>query len=360
MQVQLRAANVAPRVLLLTGPSPFQTAIARGVLDGGGRLVGIAEPCGTPLTGAQVWRRRVRRMVRNRWPPNLASRLLFACDARGSGLANLIDELKVDLMIVSRWSVLRPEIFEKPPLGTVNTHVSLLPELRGGDPIPGALLAGLRRTGVTIHFIDAGIDTGDIILQRRLPIFPQDTQEGICARAAKQIRLMYAQVIRRFRSGCVPRRRQDSSNSFYFTWRRYFGSALNEALPVDWHAPAWLIARVTRLCQCSTSWQGSRLEIVETRMTGKGRAASARPGEVIAGHDGELTVAAGEGLVDVVLGPSTAVSNHVRSASFPALLSGQTFESATWPRWREFVAWARRLPSSEKLPHSTGESTARG
>jgi methionyl-tRNA formyltransferase len=90
-----------------------------------------------------------------------------------------MDQLRAwapDLIVVSAFGqILRPDVLEMPRLGCINVHGSLLPRWRGAAPIQAAILAGDQETGITIMKMDAGVDTGPILGQRSIPIFPGDT-----------------------------------------------------------------------------------------------------------------------------------------------------------------------------------------
>lgn len=86
-----------------------------------------------------------------------------------------LSRLKPDLIYVWSYPLILPEeILEIPKFGCVNVHLGLLPEYRGVNGVRWALLNGEQTTGVTIHFMDAGIDTGDIIARVSFPILPTD------------------------------------------------------------------------------------------------------------------------------------------------------------------------------------------
>ncbi len=81
-----------------------------------------------------------------------------------------------DIIVVSAFGQILPkEILELPRFGCINVHASLLPKYRGASPIQEAILQGDPITGVTIMQMDEGLDTGDILLQKELPISPEDT-----------------------------------------------------------------------------------------------------------------------------------------------------------------------------------------
>lgn len=80
----------------------------------------------------------------------------------------------------------------------INVHPSLLPKFPGREAWTQALAAGEERTGCTVHFVDAGVDTGEIIAQREVPILPNDTPASLHARIQLAERELYPQVIAQF------------------------------------------------------------------------------------------------------------------------------------------------------------------
>lgn len=85
-----------------------------------------------------------------------------------------LKELKPDLGIVVAYRILPREVYTIPQLGTFNLHASLLPKYRGAAPIQWALINGEKVTGVTTFFLEEKVDTGNIILQREVPIDDED------------------------------------------------------------------------------------------------------------------------------------------------------------------------------------------
>lgn len=87
-----------------------------------------------------------------------------------------IIKLKPDLIVTCAYGQIIPEvILNLPRLGCINVHASLLPKLRGGSPLHHAIIDGYDKTGVTIMYMDKGMDTGDIITQEEIPILKTDT-----------------------------------------------------------------------------------------------------------------------------------------------------------------------------------------
>lgn len=128
--------------------------------------------------------------------------------------AELVEQLKAlqaDIFIVIAYRILPQSIFSLPPLGTFNIHASLLPRFRGPAPIQRAIQAGQSSTGVTLFRINAGIDTGSVLMQRELGIAPQETTPQLYQRLS----LLGAQVLvdglEILGSGAAQLRTQDES-----------------------------------------------------------------------------------------------------------------------------------------------------
>jgi phosphoribosylglycinamide formyltransferase 1 len=90
---------------------------------------------------------------------------------RDLALADWLDERGVDLIVLAGYmQLLSPEFVERFPNRIVNVHPALLPSFPGLDAVGQALEHGVKVTGVTVHFVDAGVDSGPIILQREVPV----------------------------------------------------------------------------------------------------------------------------------------------------------------------------------------------
>lgn len=102
--------------------------------------------------------------------------LLQPHSINSSETLNELRKLRPDLLVVAAFGqLLRREVLSLPALGCVNVHASLLPKYRGAAPIPWAILHGERETGVTTFLMDEGMDTGPILLQRRVEIGEEET-----------------------------------------------------------------------------------------------------------------------------------------------------------------------------------------
>ncbi|MFC1683622.1 methionyl-tRNA formyltransferase [Candidatus Zixiibacteriota bacterium] len=96
-----------------------------------------------------------------------------------------LTELQADLFVVVAFRILPREVYTMPPKGTIDLHPSMLPRYRGAAPINWAIINGETETGVSVFFIGEKIDAGDIILQRPVPIGPEETAGELSHRLAR-------------------------------------------------------------------------------------------------------------------------------------------------------------------------------
>jgi len=122
--------------------------------------------------------------------------------------------LKPDAIIVVGYGRIIPQwMLDLPPLGDINLHASLLPKYRGAAPIQWAIANGEIVTGVTTMRIDAGLDTGDILLQRDLPINPEDTAETLAPRLATIGANLVVETLLGLQADTIHPRPQDNSHA---------------------------------------------------------------------------------------------------------------------------------------------------
>lgn len=109
-----------------------------------------------------------------------------------------------DILAVCGTGVIRAEVFALAPKGAVNIHTGITPEYRSADPIFWALYhSDLENVGVTIHYIDSGIDTGAIIYQERVPVYAGDSLEAISARCIRRGAELYVRALEDIANGTV-------------------------------------------------------------------------------------------------------------------------------------------------------------
>ncbi|WP_052887591.1 methionyl-tRNA formyltransferase [Thermogemmatispora carboxidivorans] len=206
---------------------------------------------------------------------------------------------RADLYIVTAFGQILPQaVLDQPRYGTVNIHASLLPKYRGVSPISEAILQGERETGVTIMLLDAGIDTGPILHQRRLPIDPDETTETLSAKLAELGATALLETLPRWIAGEITPQPQDESQASYTHLLR------KEDGQINWQRPAAWLARMVRAYTpwpgSYTFWHGKLLKILQAAaLTEAGSLPLGLPPGTVHGYtlaDEELlAVACGEG-----------------------------------------------------------------
>ncbi len=204
--------------------------------------------------------------------------------------ASLLEKLAPELIVVVAYGKLIPQsVLDIPKYGCVNVHASLLPKLRGAAPIQWSVINGEKETGVTTMQLDAGLDTGDILLVKKTKIEPNETSGELFDRLKVLGAELLIETIDAMLDGKLSPVEQDDSESTY-------ASMLNKSLsPVDWSKTAqqvhdhirglepWPVA-TTVINEKVVKLYGSRL----------GGYCGGRAGEVIC-SDKEFTVCCGDG-----------------------------------------------------------------
>ncbi|MCR4880732.1 MAG: methionyl-tRNA formyltransferase [bacterium] len=125
-------------------------------------------------------------------------------------LLKTVRELAPDIAFVCSYNYLLPkELYEIPKLGTLNFHPSLLPDYRGANPYFHAINNGETKTGITMHFLDEGFDTGDIVEQIEVPIYDNDTMGSLFSRQNELTGKLCVETVNKIERGeTLPRRKQ--------------------------------------------------------------------------------------------------------------------------------------------------------
>lgn len=214
---------------------------------------------------------------------------------RDPGFAADVRALDADLLVVVAFRILPPEVFSAARFGAFNLHGSLLPRWRGAAPIHRAVMAGDVETGVTTFFLKERVDTGDMILQRRIPIGPDDTTGEVYERLMRLGAEVVVETVRLVESGMVREMPQDERLACPAP------KVFREEAGIDWTRPAGSVHDFVRGLSpvpCAwTRWAQGELKIYRTARVVSPPAAA--PGTVVSVSDG-VVVACGEGAVRLV------------------------------------------------------------
>jgi len=203
--------------------------------------------------------------------------------------------LAPDLMILAYVTQIVPlALADVPRLGSICFHPSLLPRHRGGSAINWALIAGESATGVSVFWVDAGIDTGPLLLQRAVPIDPNDSAGSLYYQRVLPAGVtLVLDAVALIESGTAPRLVQDESRATYEPLCR------DAHARVDWAKPAGTVHDLIRGCDPQPgAYAGagaSQLRLYESRRVED--AGVAAPGTIVASDAAGVVVAAGGGAV---------------------------------------------------------------
>ena len=164
-----------------------------------------------------------------------------------------IREWNPDVIVVMAYGQILPRaVLELPRIACLNLHASLLPRHRGAAPIQAAIVAGDRETGITVMYMDEGLDTGDILLQSKLPILPNETGGSLHDRLGKLAVDSLDKALRGLVDETASRTPQDSARATYAPKLK------REDGKIDWSEPAELIERKIR---AFNPWPGAFAEL---------------------------------------------------------------------------------------------------
>jgi methionyl-tRNA formyltransferase len=297
--------------IAFAGTPDFALPTLRALAQSQHRLVGVLTQPDRPagrghaLTASPVKRLALELQLPLSQPPQLRSP-----DAHAA-LANWAADV---LVVVAYGQILPAAVLALPRLGCLNVHASLLPRWRGAAPIQRAILAGDTETGVTIMQIEAGLDTGPILAQQRIPIEPDANASRLHDRLAQLgADLMVASLDQ---AEVGPLRSQPQSDQGV----TYAAKIDKAEARIDWWRSAVELARQVRAFNpwpvAETLWQGRQLRVWDARARADERLAGehadfAQPGNVLGMQRGELLVQCGRGrlaLINVQLAGRRIVS----------------------------------------------------
>jgi methionyl-tRNA formyltransferase len=181
-------------------------------------------------------------------------------------------------------------VIDIPPHGIINVHASLLPKYRGAAPVQWSIAGGETRTGVTTMRIDAGLDTGDMLLKAETDIGPDETAMELGPRLATMGAALLVETLERL--DAIAPQRQDPAQATYAPLLK------KEDGLIDWHRPAQVIHDLVRGFQpwpgAYTHFRGQQLHIWRSRV---GQPGSGEPGSLARDP---LHAACGEGTLELV------------------------------------------------------------
>ena len=240
-----------------------------------------------------------------------------------------IANAQADAMVVAAYGLILPQwVLDAPHLGCFNIHASLLPRWRGAAPIHRAIEAGDAQTGVTIMQMDAGLDTGDMLLLERLPITETDTTGLLHDRLASLGGRLTVEALELAACGGLQPVPQPAEGVTY-------AHKIEKAeAAIDWQLPADVIARRVRAFNpfpgAATALAGEAVKVWMAQADTSGATdGAAQPGQVLSVADG-IRVQTGDGVL-VLTELQRAGGKRLPAADFLrgfALAPGQVLDAA--------------------------------
>jgi len=207
-------------------------------------------------------------------------------------------KVQADLGVVVAFGQILPQaLLDLPAHGCFNVHASLLPMYRGASPINHVILAGEKQSGVTIMQMDAGIDTGDILLQEALPLADNETAETLADKLSKLGAKLIVSAIEQLENGTLTHTPQEGETC-------YAGMLKKEMGLIDWTLSAEEICRRVRGLQpWPGSWtfrEGKKLIIKEAAAEKQEVPPNLIPGAVLEADRKGLLIQTGEGALRIL------------------------------------------------------------
>ncbi|WP_350447359.1 methionyl-tRNA formyltransferase [Pseudomonas solani] len=272
--------------LVFAGTPEFAAEHLKALLDTPHSIVAVyTQPDRPAGRGQKLMPSPVKQLALQHGIPVMQPPTLRDADAQAE-----LKALGADLMVVVAYGLILPQVvLDTPRLGCINSHASLLPRWRGAAPIQRAVQAGDAESGVTVMQMEAGLDTGPMLLKVVTPITADDTGGSLHDRLAALGPQAVVQAIGQLAAGTLVGEVQDDALATY-------AHKLNkDEARIDWSRPADELERLVRAFNpwpiCHSTLGGEPLKVLAAQLgEGQGQA-----GQILAASKDGLTVACGSG-----------------------------------------------------------------
>jgi methionyl-tRNA formyltransferase len=275
--------------LIFAGTPHFAATALQALLDAGHEVAAVLTQPDRPAgRGMQLQPGPVKQLALQYSLPVLQPLTL-----KQTEIQNELTALNAEVMVVAAYGLILPQaVLDIPRHGCLNIHASLLPRWRGAAPIQRAILAGDRETGVTIMQMDAGLDTGDMLLKTHCPISDADTAQTLHDKLAMQGAEAIVQALAKLTE--LKREVQDSPLATY-------AAKLNKSeAQLDWSQEAEQLARAVRgynpVPVANSPCQNTPVKLWQASVR---HDLSGIPGTVLAADKHGIVVACGQGALNL-------------------------------------------------------------
>ena len=287
--------------IIFAGTPEFAALALQALLDAGMDVpLVLTQPDRPAGRGMQMHASAVKQLAFARGIP-VAQPVSLRLDGKYPDIARdahaLIAATPHDVMVVAAYGlILPPSILALPPRGCINIHGSLLPRWRGAAPIHRAIEAGDAETGVTIMQMNAGLDTGPMLMMERLPILESDSTGSLHDKVAALGARMIVAALRELAAGKLPAQVQPEEGV------TYAAKISKEEAALDFKLPATVLDRRIRAFNpfpgATGNFAGASVKLWTASVVNAPTAAA--PGDILAANSSQgVLVACGDGVLRV-------------------------------------------------------------
>ena len=291
--------------VLFMGTSPFAVPSLKILLAKGENVVGVfTQPDKPQGRGLKIKVSPIKGEALENYLP-----LFQPVKINRDESVEIIKSLSPDLIVVAAFGqIISQRILDIPKFGSINVHASLLPKYRGAAPINWVIIQGEKKTGVTTMLMDKGLDTGNILLQRKLEVFPEENAGELHDRLAFLGAEVLRETVERLKQGGLnPCKQEESEASYAPTLKKEDGV-------IDWEKPADKIYDHIRGMNpwpgAFTYLEGKILKVFQAKHVIQDF--PHEPGKVVKTSDEGILVETGEGHI---LLTEIQLENHKRMSS---------------------------------------------
>lgn len=291
--------------VLFMGTSPFAVPSLKILLAKGENIVGVfTQPDKPQGRGLKIKVSPIKGVALENHLP-----LFQPVKINRDESVEIIKSLSPDLIVVAAFGqIISQRILDIPRFGSINVHASLLPKYRGAAPINWVIIQGEKKTGITTMLMDKGLDTGNILLQRKLEIFPEENAGELHDRLAFLGAEVLRETVARLKQGGVTPCKQEESEASYAP------PLEKEDGVIDWEKPAEKIYNHIRGMNpwpgAFTYLEGKILKVFQAKHVIQDF--PHKPGKVVKTSDEGILVETGEGHI---LLTEIQLENHKRMSS---------------------------------------------
>jgi len=281
--------------LLFMGTPDFAATILEKLINSGHEMIGVVtQPDKQKGRGNEISCLEVKKLALQHGLP-----VYQPLKVKDPEFIEMVKELAPDVIVSAAFGQILPRTFlEIPPYGCINVHASLLPQYRGAAPIQYSVINGETETGITIMYMDAGIDTGDIILQESLAISQDETGGSLFDKLAVLGSELIVKALGQIADNTAVRTPQDNEKATYV---KVIDKEMGR---LDF---SWSAVRLERLIRGLNPWpsaftllDGKTLKLWQAQVENNSMTAnreSVQPGTVVEIRKDALVIQTGEGLL---------------------------------------------------------------